>query len=123
MLSPLLLLVELRGRCATRGRAWNSTTPPRYGETDSLRIQTQPAFYAPLQMSSRAVDGAVACTQDREKAGNPRELWLYKDGICSYLEVSFNCPLLDDFVARDYEVVDERKFQGAIVRLLRRKAQ
>src|SRR2546426_1879954 len=71
MLSPLLLLVEFRGRCATRGRAWNSTTPPRYGETDSLRIQTQPAFYAPLQMSSRAVDGAVACTQDREKAGNP----------------------------------------------------
>src|SRR5205085_1188144 len=76
MLSPLLPLVELRGRCATRGRAWNSTTPPRYGETDSLRIQTQPAFYAWLRASSRPVPAAVARTQDREKARNPRGLVL-----------------------------------------------
>jgi hypothetical protein len=55
------------------------------------------------------------------RAGNAPEIWLVNDDFCSYLDVNFRCDLLEDYIAKNYNVESDKSFYQSRVRLLRAK--
>lgn len=54
--------------------------------------------------------------------GDEEQVWLVTDGNCGFADLSYNCPLLEEFVGRHYTVEEIKYFNGSMVRFLRRKA-
>lgn len=54
------------------------------------------------------------------QAGTPQRVWLVTDNFCNYLEVNFNCDLLEDYVKKNYTIESNQEFYQSKVRLLRR---
>ncbi|MEO7658193.1 MAG: hypothetical protein ABIV48_01145, partial [Pyrinomonadaceae bacterium] len=53
---------------------------------------------------------------------NPERFWLVHDGWCAHGTLTFNCQLLEDVVAKYFDVESAQEFfEAANVRLLRRK--
>ena len=53
---------------------------------------------------------------------NPQRFWLVNDGWCSQGSLSYNCEILEDVVAKYFEVESGKDFmEPTTVRLLRRK--
>jgi hypothetical protein len=48
-------------------------------------------------------------------------VWMVTDGKCSYAGVNFNCPLLEEFIKREFDVTATVEFKNSLVRKLRRK--
>jgi hypothetical protein len=57
----------------------------------------------------------------RSAAADTERVWLVTDGYCYVQTVEFNCPLLDEFIARYYVVESEKIYFGSRVRLLHRR--
>ncbi|HEY0323687.1 MAG TPA: hypothetical protein VGC66_22220 [Pyrinomonadaceae bacterium] len=53
--------------------------------------------------------------------GDHREIWLVTDGICRFMDVDYNCQVLDGFVEKHYDIEQSQTFYNSQVRLLRRK--
>lgn len=52
--------------------------------------------------------------------GENSEIWLVTDNDCGFEDLSYNCPILEQFVAEHYVVEDTKQFRGSKVRRLRR---
>jgi hypothetical protein len=48
-------------------------------------------------------------------------VWMVTDGKCGYAGVDFNCPLLEEFISREFDVTESVGFKDSLVRKLRRK--
>ena len=48
-------------------------------------------------------------------------VWMVTDGKCGYAGVNFNCPLLEEFIQREFDVTATVGFKNSLVRKLRRK--
>jgi hypothetical protein len=51
--------------------------------------------------------------------GTNQRIWVVTDSFCRLQAVDFNCPLLENYLNRYYEVESEQEFYGSRVRLLR----
>ncbi len=55
-------------------------------------------------------------------SGEQQKVWLITDNACGYLDVNFNCPLLEEFISKYYIVESDKSFFRSRVRLLRRNS-
>lgn len=55
-------------------------------------------------------------------SGDQQQIWLVTDSTCGYLEVNFNCSLLEEFISKYYIVESDKSFFRSQVRLLRRNS-
>lgn len=66
-------------------------------------------------------EAQIARAMDERGVANRTYLWLVTDDMRSYLGVDFHRQTLEDYVARNYDVVSAREFYKSEVRLLKRK--
>ena len=53
--------------------------------------------------------------------GDKEYVWLVNDKLCGFIDVDFNCRVLEDFVNQNYSVESSKSFYGSEVKLLRQK--
>lgn len=74
--------------------------------SDAVILQDQREIYTALQQAP----------------GRHALIWAVTSDECGYENVDYHCPMFEDYLAKNYVVIQDRKFYGSRVRLLRQTA-